>query len=404
MKQRKLKPILTPEQEAMDNLLDTLEQPGTNPIAIFMGAGASKTFGYPLTRELMLKILRGLDEGKVLNEKPPKAANGAPTPGRELFEFLSRLLPGDRMTEETVPMVTGVLSLVDFALSTGQVLLPGSTIEYTRRMRGLLDRALLEVIPDHEMWRGSKKRQEPYYLEALAWLRGLMSRRPPGGVAIITTNYDMMSDLPVMEASGVKRDTRGWNIASTAQKVDFGFRWVHPQVLKEERVFSRPERPKMALFKLHGSTNWLRCPLCENIYINPRGPISLIAGDDSGEWDNECHCSNTQLEAQIVSPSFVRGMQEPNLIATWKNALDFLREADHWVMVGYSFPDEDVAIRALMTRSYGAGKIRYPQVSVVQWDDKARVNYESFFPPGSVRYVTGGFGLLLDRAKTRRSI
>lgn len=392
----------TPEQKAaMDGLLKALSGRSGKPIALFLGAGASKTFGYPLTRELMMEIFEGLHNRRFLNRLPPKAKKGTPTPGDELLDFLSRLLPGERMTQETMPMVTGVLSLLDFALGTGQVLLPGSTIEYTRRMRRLLERALLEVIPDRAMWRRSEQRKQAYYTWALRWLRGLLSRRPPGGVAIITTNYDMMSDLLAMEAVKVRRDRRGWNIESAAKEVDFGFRWVHPYVLSKEKVFSRPERPKIVLFKLHGSTNWLRCPLCENIYINPRGPISLIAADESRYWDNECHCSGTQLEAQIVSPSFIRGMHEPNLIATWKNALDFLREADHWLMIGYSFPDEDVAIRALMTRAYGAKKAHHPMVSVVQWDEKARVNYESFFPPGTVRYLTGGFDLFLERVKAQ---
>ena len=393
----------TPEELAMEELLNALDRRSSRPIAVFLGAGASKTFGYPLTRELMFEIFHGLQSGKVLNEKPNGGGEkGTRTLGSMLFEFLANLLPGERMSQKTMPMVTGVLSLLDFALATGQVLLPGSTLQETRQMRRLLERALLEVIPDAEMWAEGEEREGRYYKEARLWLLRLLGRRPAGKVAIITTNYDMMSDLLAMEVANATGDNDGWNIESVAHKVDYGFRWVHPENLEQEQVFPRPEDPRISLFKLHGSTNWLRCPLCENIYINPDGPIALLADAEGEDWDNECHCSDTQLEPQIVSPSFVREMREPNLIAIWKNALDFLREADHWLMVGYSFPDEDVAIRALMTRAYGAKRNRHPIVSVVQLDDGARVNYESFFPPTTVKYCTGGFGLLLDRAKARR--
>jgi hypothetical protein len=108
-----------------------------------------------------------------------------------------------------------------------------------------------------------------------------------------------------------------------------------------------------------------------------------------------CHCSPTQLEAQIVSPSFLRDMREPNLLATWKCALDLMRESDEWVIVGYSFPDEDVGVRALFTRAYGARK-KPPHITVVQHDDLALARYEAFFGPERLTYCTGGFAAFLE--------
>ena len=209
----------------------------------------------------------------------------------------------------------------------------------------------------------------------------------------------MVSDLAAMYVADVEGDFETWSLADVARKIDFGFRWIRPDRDQEES-FPRPEHPCVALYKLHGSTNWLRCPLCENLYINPHDPIAWIAAQEENFADNQCHCSETRLEAQIVSPSFVREMREPNLIAVWKSALDLLREADQWIIIGYSFPDEDVGIRALFTRAFGS-KSRRPLVTVVKRDEAARVNYESFFPEDSLRYLTGSLDLLLDRWKTR---
>jgi NAD-dependent SIR2 family protein deacetylase len=180
-----------------------------------------------------------------------------------------------------------------------------------------------------------------------------------------------------------------------AARIDFGFRWVDPH-RTAQRFYTRPERPAVALYKLHGSTNWLRCPLCENIYINASGPIAWIAMDRETDYSNTCHCSGTRLESQIVSPSFVRDMRAPNLVAVWKSALDFLREAEEWIVIGYSFPDEDVGIRALFTRAFGATSADHPRITVIQLDEKARVNYTSFFPKRSLHYLTGGLDLLLE--------
>ena len=93
-----------------------------------------------------------------------------------------------------------------------------------------------------------------------------------------------------------------------------------------------------------------------------------------------------------MTPSFLRSVRDPNLIATWRHALDLLRDSDRWIVIGYQFPDEDVAIRALFTRAYSSGI----KVSVVQLDEKALPNYECFFPPNQFEYYTGGLELLLE--------
>jgi hypothetical protein len=361
-------------------------------LALFLGAGASKPFGYPLTRELMLQILEGVDNGSLLASRARGTGGSDERVNKILHEFLAELLPGERKSRERVPMVTAVLSLLDYALSTGQAILPGRTLDETRRVRQHLEQGILEVIPD---WEPFSRDEEALFEVLCGWIRDLVDRRPEGGVGVITTNYDMLTDLAAIRVCAVEGRGNQWSLPDLARKVDFGFRWVRPDTRNED-AFPRPERPQLLLLKLHGSTNWLRCPLCENVYVNPNGPISRIAFQKDGDWSNECHCSKTRLEAQIVSPSFVREMREPNLIAVWKNALDLLRKSDHWVIIGYSFPDEDVGIRALFTRAFGSRE-RPPQIWVVQRDEGALLNYQSFFPETSLHYLTGGLELLLRR-------
>jgi hypothetical protein len=390
-------PVFDPSQLAfMDEFLRELRAESVRPIAIFLGAGASKVFGYPITRDLMLRIFQGLARGEILKKSAKGPGVMSKDPRAELLDFLTALLPGERHSEEKVPMVTGVLSLLDFSLATGQALLPGRTLDETRRARQLLERAILEVIPDREWFRDEEEKRFEQFRN---WLSSIKTSRPAGCLGIITTNYDMVSDLAAMYVADVEGYYENWSLSDLARKVDFGFRWIRPDGEEPESV-PRPEHPDVALYKLHGSTNWLRCPLCENLYINPHYPIAWIADQVENFEDNQCHCSETRLEAQIVSPSFVREMREPNLIAVWKSALDFLREADRWIIIGYSFPDEDVGIRALFTRAFGSKKSSHPQVTVVQRDENARVNYESFFQEDSLRYLTGGLDLLLERWKT----
>lgn len=149
----------------------------------------------------MLKIFEGLIDRSILKKGVTGPGALSDDPRKELLEFLTDLLPGERFSEAKVPMVTGVLSLLDFSLATGQALLPRRTLDATRRARQLLERALLEVIPDHKWF---KRDEEKRFEQFRGWLTSLRDHRPKRGLAMITTNYDMASDLAAMYVAGVK--------------------------------------------------------------------------------------------------------------------------------------------------------------------------------------------------------
>jgi hypothetical protein len=364
----------------MLSLVNSVSKPSSRPLTVFLGAGASKPFGYPITRELMLKIFQRV-------RMRPKGKKRFPQ--LKLHEFLVRLLPGERASKERVPMVTGVLSLLDHALATGQVLLPGSSLKETREVRELLEHELIQTIPDDLPFNAREYQLFDTYCD---WLERIFKARRSSRLGIVTSNYDMLSDLAACYVTKVDGEIGDWRYADVAKKIDFGFRWNHPY---KNVSFPRPEKPKFSLYKLHGSTNWLRCPLCENLYVNPDARISTLASSGFSWRGNVCHCSDTLLEAQIVSPSFLRSVRDPNLIAIWRNALDLMRESDQWLIIGYGFPDEDVAIRALFTRAFSSRSDR-PRVSVVQLDQQALPNYASFFPDDKFQYYSGGLQLLLE--------
>jgi hypothetical protein len=210
----------------------------------------------------------------------------------------------------------------------------------------------------------------------------------------------MAADLAAFRCARIGRDAHNYlNEYQIAERIDFGFQWLHPEAANMV-IMSRPRVPMVSVLKLHGSTNWLRCPLCDNIYVNPWGPIWVQAFKAATDTSNVCHCSSTRLEVQIVSPSYVREMREPNLLSIWKSALDELRAADEWLIVGYSFPDEDLAVRALFTRAYGSREHR-PHITVVQRDEAAFSRYDAFFAPEALTYCVGGLEGFLGEWRRR---
>jgi hypothetical protein len=86
----------------------------------------------------------------------------------------------------------------------------------------------------------------------------------------------------------------------------------------------------------------------------------------------------------MVTPSYVRDTRDVNLIGIWRNALDLLASADRWLVVGYSLPSEDIAIRALMLNAYrirkASARPRPLRIWVVQKGIHSERAYRLLFP------------------------
>jgi hypothetical protein len=76
-----------------------------------------------------------------------------------------------------------------------------------------------------------------------------------------------------------------------------------------------------------------------------------------------------------------------------------MRVADEWIVVGYSLPPEDIAIRSILVRAYsGRGKKRKPpRIRVVQLseDKKLEDRYRLLFPECTFEY--GGFESFIEK-------
>ena len=196
---------------------------------------------------------------------------------------------------------------------------------------------------------------------------------------LITTNYDIEVDM------GIFQEFDG-------EKIDFGYAWRDPA---GGALYPRPIDPLMRIYKLHGSLNCLRCDLCEHTYINVNGPIADLARDESAprEAINSCDCGHHVLSLVIVAPSLVRDIRNVDLLQTWKNALEWLRRASHWYIIGYSFPQEDIAIRSMFMRAYQGrwdSGDEVPKVTVVQKGSAQDLQsrYKVLFP--WCTWITGG--------------
>lgn len=361
-------------------------------IALFLGAGASKPFGFPVTDEILPEVLGRMRSGNLFPSAPRRARNNEDS-ARELNELLSQLLPGLLSRKIVPPLVTDVFSLLDQIVSTDGTLAPGVDPAAVGRLRLLLERAVAEVLAEP---RGRRGKAGPALLDKFAdWIHDTCG----GGrfVSVISTNYDFALEQRLLSRLSPRQ---------IAMQVDFGLNWRPADGPARHRAWPRPARPALAILKLHGALNWLRCPLCEHLVIHPSEPIFRQGQTERGDSWRACSCGHAPLRHVLVAPSMVRDVRDPNLIGLWQSALEALRTATEWVIIGYSLPAQDVEIRSLLLRAY-RGRPRPPRVQVVQHgrNQETEDRYRVLFP--ELVFDEGGVEAFLRRlprsAAPRRS-
>jgi hypothetical protein len=247
-------------------------------------------------------------------------------------------------------------------------------VENLARLRSLLELAICELL-------NSTLRPEIYdktspFLDRLAdWL---VSEGGSGRtVTVVTTNYDF-----VLEDAVCRRlRFAGEDIERV---VDYGFSW---RSTATGQLRHRPDRPLVRFLRLHGAVNWLRCRMCEFIYVNQRGPVFHQPDRSRDDGGNTCHCSALRLQRVIVAPSIVQKMEDADLQIVWKAALEELRLSSRWNILGYSMPNEDVAVRSIFIRAL-RGRQESPEIRVFERNASLENRFRLLL--GHLRFVSSG--------------
>lgn len=363
-----------------------------NRIAVFLGAGASKPLGYPVTDQILPAIWAGLNDGTWKKWAGLKNRKGSRRLAGELRRLLSILLPGLESHGRLGggASIVDVISLVDQHVGEGRTPHPKLSETELRRARGMLDLGINAVL------RGQKRRD---LRDRLAdWLLNEAVRGEESRVTLISTNYDTAVEHALYRRLIAAR-------TSVGRYVDFGIPWRDAY---RDLMHTRPRQARLAVFKLHGSLDWLRCETCGHVFVNVQQRIASLEFWARPSAYNECRCGG-RLRSVLVTPSVVRDVRDANLLSVWNAALEDLRLARQWIFVGYSLPSEDIAIRSLLLRAYHTRAYRKSlRIRVVQWEDPARGHadppveyrrYRLFFPEAHLKerdYLRAGVESFVD--------
>jgi len=351
---------------------------------LFTGAGASRGIGYPMTSDLLPLVREELASGELFRNMSTRRKERRDR--KDLEASLLTLLPGfQKLPADELPLITDVFSLVEFSLLSNESLPIGGE-SALRHFRELLKQAITDILLGYflEDWNLEIKaqKQQKRSLDSLAqwiWQQGK-------SIGLVTTNYDIGLEYEIYKKMKRKRVYRN---------VDLGFDYRH---IRSGREHTRPAKPMLRVYKLHGSLDTLRCRACGYVYFNPWGSIADLPFQARTTHNNTCHCRNDKcrerLELHIVAPSLVRDVRDANILSVWRSALELMRSAQRWFIIGYSLPPEDLAIRSLFIRAYSAATEK-PKITVVQLGNSAKSRYKILFP--DCRYEAGGLEKFLDR-------
>lgn len=309
---------------------------------IFLGAGATKACGGPMTNEILPAILGG----------PP-----ADDPARRLprlDQFLQEQFHiSSNLPSNWYPGLPMLMSLLDTALDRRQAFHPNWDADSILEIREAIELGIFDVLEERLV-----KEQTNNHWELLNRIYPL-----PWEPCVISTNYDLIIDTAMMFLSESRLREGALPAYHCSISSDF---------YRNEKVYFGN------LLKLHGSLNWLYCKTCLRLEIgtSKSGKYLKVLGrlierspeqlEQSYRIGSACPTCQSKLRPLLVAPTHLKDYRNPHLAQVWYQAERLLRGADRVVFIGYSLPENDVEVVYLLKRSMA--HLTPGQITVVEYD------------------------------------
>jgi hypothetical protein len=218
------------------------------------------------------------------------------------------------------------------------------------------------------------------------------------GSTIVTTNYDIVMDNVLFDRGNVNYGVSvrsavrrgGFNADDREEEVrHFTYDVTHSLSLHQGRL---------PLLKLNGSLNWLYCPRCDELDVSFHEKAGAVILTEPHLGRCSAGGCTGRYQALLVGPSLEQRYENRILRETWSLAERALDEAERLVIIGYSLPEADYLIRALLARHFAR---RSDSVTVVDvaldsfHEDQFEQRYKRLFP--SFHYETCGLAGLVQR-------
>ena len=194
---------------------------------------------------------------------------------------------------------------------------------------------------------------------------------------VISFNWELLADNVLFAQNSMDH-------FSDVYSVDYGADFIRI----DERGIRQNNRVALySLLKLHGSLNWMHCPKCvhNNLFFVYGGKpaIPILEGELI-----QCPKCKRCLKSVIVPPSFQKigeGNELSFLSYIWAKAKSSLINADKIIIIGYSFPDDDVHfkhfLRGALVSNYRKNKNKGIKIEVVNFKmySQDKIDFEKHY-------------------------
>jgi hypothetical protein len=345
---------------------------------LVLGAGASRSAGYPLASDLMTTIERDAAESN--NSQLANAWNSwlsikatAPSELRILLdhpnpEVTLSFLDLCRICFEDSAVERFRSGKRDEAVSDS---LSGEEIQtdlYSSPAHAWLDRAgaaVFRLVESLEEYLEFKQQADVASPENREYMRDLFRGLSKGDV-IITLNWDAAAERSLFEIGRWSpRDGYGFEKKLTSEFSDEG------------DLPARISAPsEIRLLKLHGSVGW-RSTDRRHLAFDSAFLQALVGDEiDAVICDPEEGLNDRPL---IAHPSYLKSTQNVFLREIWRCADDAIRFADHAEIFGYSMPESDIAVALLLAPLRWRASAGEVTIKVHNPNGRDLDRYRSFF-------------------------
>ena len=296
-------------------------------ICIFLGAGASAAENLPIQNELFsnyFKYILPLNVNSKMNVNLRKFF-------KEMFNID---IIFDDIDSINFPTFEEVLGILDMAEQRKESFKNFGTDTYNNKNGSIsLLRQYLVLLTANSINNASKESHK--YHELL--LNNLLKTNQLLNTTFISANYDIHIDNTISKL---------YDKNSLPIMLDYGVDFTNFNF--KNSYWKRPIGKTIKLYKIHGSLNWLYCPICSSLTLTPYegGVMRILNNQDEAT----CLNCNEHTIPIIVPPTYFKNMSNIHLSSVWNKAESSLRKADIIIFCGYSFPDADIHIKYMLKR------------------------------------------------------
>lgn len=294
-------------------------------VTIFLGAGASAAENSPIQNELFSEYFKN-----IVDEEKFSIMN------RELYKFFKQMFNidifKDDMNKVIFPTFEEVLGLIDLAEQRRESFRNFGLETLNRRSDSIrFLRQYLILLMAQAIYKTANSNNKYHKL----LIKNLDAEGLLMDTTFISANYDIHIDNAIAN----------FYTNENQLMLDYGVEFTN---FKHKTSWKKPIGSNIKLYKIHGSLNWLYCPICNSLTLTPYegGVMRLLKNI------NEARCLGCdELTIPIIiPPTYFKDMSNIFISTVWNEVEKQLRETDILVFCGYSFPDADIHIKYMLKR------------------------------------------------------